>query len=150
MSLLIVDRVEDAQVLLVVAREKDRCADEDRPAPESGKKGALEPELLDEHRVAGRFDRGNLLLEREPDDVPASGIEMDLPDLAVEIARGDLKDLSLPLVHVQFDCVSVRAGKRGVYVQNPLHEVIPDRQVRQARDGIAEGAISDGGPLSRA
>src|SRR6266545_3710521 len=149
MSLLVVDRVRDALVLLIVARQEDRRPDEDGLSPELREKRALKPYALDVLAVRRDLDRRDLLRERQAHGFPAAGVQAYLPDLAVEVAGGDLKDLPLPLIGVELDGVPVRPAKRRVDVEHPLDEVIARRDVRQPCDRIPERRAADDGPFSR-
>src|SRR6266542_614467 len=149
MSLLVVDRIRDALVLLIVARQEDRRPDEDGLSPELREKRALKPYALDVLAVRRDLDRRDLLRERQAHGSPAAGVQVHLPDLAVEVAGGNLKDLSLPLIGMELDSVPVRPVKRRVDVEHPLDEVIAGRDVRQPRDRISERRAADDGPCPR-
>ena len=135
--------------LFVIARQEDGRAYEDRLSPELREEGALEPEALDVLGVRRNLHRRDLFAKRQSHGSPAARVQMHFPDLAVEVAGRDLKDLTLPLVRVELDGMPVRPVERRVDVEQPLDEVVAGADVRQPGDRITESRGADGGPPGR-
>ena len=138
-ALLIHGRVAPGRVRLVSAREQDRGAQVDRPAPPGGENLALDLDVLLPLRVRrqvdGREDPGEL----ETDRITLRRIEVHLPHRAHEVSRRLVELLAFPLVVVQPQGVAVRATKLRVHVEQSLHVVVARRNVLEARDRVPEG-----------
>ena len=109
-------RVAFFGMLVVPLGEQDRGSDVDGVAPELGKHGALDPDVLDPCGVGRQLDGRNDVRELEFHIVSRGRVEVHLVYLAVKVPGRARELLAFPLIHVGPDGVAVGAREAGVDV----------------------------------
>src|SRR3954464_10328257 len=85
-ALVVNDRIANVRMLVVVPRQQDRGAEEDRMSPPFGKRRALELDALDVFVIVRHDDGWDHLVGRELDRRATRRIPVHLYGLPVEVA----------------------------------------------------------------
>src|ERR1017187_10128805 len=144
MTLYIYPRILLAGMLVVTLRQQHRRAQIDRMSPELCEHGALYLDVLHPRGVGRQLDRWNYLTGLQFYVVSGRRVQMDLANLAIQIARRPREVLALPFVHVGPHHVAVGTMELRVDIDYGLHVVIACRNLLQtARRVSRRGAIHD-------
>lgn len=118
------ERIPCLRVLVEALRQQHMRSQVQEPAPERGKRFALDLDVADVLRVFGLRDRRDLLVQRDRDAVRLGGIEVNLTRCAVEVAGCGAPRLPFAPVHRQFHGVTGSQVEHLILVEHGLDVIL--------------------------
>jgi len=142
-ALDVVHRVLLVDFLCIAPRQQNGGSQVLGLAPEFCEDVTLELDAFHPLSVLGDSDGRDHIPANQFNGLVQSWIDMYLLDVAEEVPRGAAPSLTLPLVLVHPERVSVRALELRINIDEGLDEVVTGRNIPQARDGVPEDATVD-------
>jgi hypothetical protein len=149
MALLVMHRVRYIRVLIITLRKENDRSDVYRMTPKFSQQLALDLDVFHPFCIWRNLHRRYDFIQTQLDGVFLLGIEMNALNLTVQISRGPVEPLALPLVHMGPDHMTIRAVELGIDVDQTLNEIIPLGYIEKALRWISENILIDDHDLSR-